>query len=84
MASRAGSTKKQNGKDQGEKPERPTEMKSETSAAMGVGEMISEILSKLITGDSLRLETVPPLPPPKTFTISGNYARWEVQARAHV
>ncbi|VDP93758.1 unnamed protein product [Echinostoma caproni] len=83
MASRAGSTKKQNGKDQEVKPERAEEMKSETSAAMGVNEMIGQFLSKLITGDSFRLETVPPLPPPEKFTLGGNYPRWEVQARAY-
>ncbi|VDP31632.1 unnamed protein product, partial [Echinostoma caproni] len=59
-------------------------MNSETSPATGISEMISQFLSKLITGDSFPLETVPPLPPPKKFTIGGNYARWEVQARAHV
>ncbi|VDP94804.1 unnamed protein product [Echinostoma caproni] len=30
------------------------------------------------------METFSPLPPPKKFTIGGNYARWEVRTRAYV
>ncbi|VDP88096.1 unnamed protein product [Echinostoma caproni] len=58
-------------------------MNSEPSAATVVSEMIGQFLSKIITGDSFRLEKVPPISPPEKFTVGVNYALLELQSKFH-